>query len=113
MSVHIEFNKDAVLARVKAANEKALELVTGQFIKDANEYCPVDTETLRRSAITASKPKEGLAIWDTPYAKKRYYTGAPSRDRNPKASIMWAQKAMDGNKKTYQDTWQKIIKQEV
>lgn len=44
-------------------------------------------------------------IWDTPYAKRQYYTGKPSHDVNVNASILWAQKAAD----KYRGDWARML----
>lgn len=98
--------------------------VTESVIEYGNEYAPQDqgvliassligstvpdkvsrnnwTDEDKRiySAASGSDPKNGLAVWDTPYAKKRYYTGTPSHDVNPQASLMWAEKGVNTHKK--------------
>jgi hypothetical protein len=113
MSVRITFDKAKAAARIHAASEKATYVITNEFIKDANYFCKEDTGELERSAIRASRPEEGLAIWDTPYAKNQLYTGKPSTDRNPNASTMWGHKAKRKNKDKYNRMTQKIIDQEV
>ena len=57
---------------------------------------------MRDSALISSRPEDGLAVWDTPYAKKVYFTGEPSKDVNPNASLMWAQKGVDTHRKELQ-----------
>ena len=39
-----------------------------------------------------------------PYAKRVYYTGSPSKEVNPNASLMWCEKAAGTNR----GDWQKI-----
>lgn len=111
--VEVHFDAARVKARVEAANKEATPIITNEFIKDSNYYCREDTGELERSAIRASRPEEGLAIWDTPYAKKMYYTGTPSRDRNPNASLMWGHKAARKNKAKYARMAQAIANKKV
>ena len=73
--------------------------VTESVIEYGNEYVKEDQGILKDSAFISSRPKDGLAIWDTPYAKKQYYTGTPSHDVNPQASLMWAEKGVNTHKK--------------
>jgi hypothetical protein len=113
MSVRVELNKAAVMARIKNAAADATPVITNEFIKDANYYCREDTGELERSAIRASRPEDGLAVWDTPYAKRMYYTGRPSLDRNKNASLMWAHKAARKFKAKYQTMAQKILDRRV
>lgn len=113
MRVKVEFNKSAVKARVEGAKNKGLTIITDAFVKDANFYCRQDSGELMRSAIRVSEPEKGRAIWDTPYAKRMYYTGTPAKDVNPNASLMWGHKAALQNNDKYQRMLQKIIDQEV
>lgn len=113
MGVKITFDAAAAKARIEASSKKAITVVSNELLKDANFYCREDTGELIRSAIRASKPEEGLLVWDTPYAKTAYFVGHPSPDTNPNASLMWAQKAADENRKTYKEMWQKVIEKEV
>lgn len=105
----MKIDKAAIRAKVEADKKKALPIITNEFIKDANYYCKEDTGELERSAIRASKPEEGEAVWDTPYAKRQYYTGQPSTDKNPNASTLWAHKADAENRKKYQQMYQDIV----
>ncbi len=108
-----EFNSAGVKARAEAAAREATPIITNELIKDGNYYCKEDTGELERSAIRASIPEQGLAIWDTPYAKKQYYTGRPSLDRNPNAATMWAHKAIRTFKAKYQRIAQAIADRRV
>ncbi len=62
-------------------------------------YTRFDTGELMRSAKTASEFKEGRLIWDTPYARRAYYIGKPSKDKHPKATLQWAHVAYKNNRK--------------
>lgn len=73
--------------------------VTEAVIEYGNIFVREDQGTLKDSALIASRPKDGLAIWDTPYAKRVYYTGTPSTDVNPDASLQWAEKGVRTYKK--------------
>lgn len=79
------------MKRVKAGTLGATIAVTNQLLEYAEPLVPVAEGILKDSASIASRPEEGLAIWDTPYAKKQYYTHETKN--------MWAQKAVDRNKK--------------
>jgi hypothetical protein len=96
---------------VEAASKKAQTVITNEFIKDANYYCREDTSMLIKSSLQASKPEEGLAVWDTKYARKVYYTGFPSKDVNPNASTLWGEKAKKQHKDKYKKMGQKIAKE--
>ena len=91
---------------IEQAFDKALFAVREQILTDCNYYVKVDQGILRDSAYTRH-PKQMVleVVWDTPYAKRQYYTGKPSTDVNVNASILWAQKAAD----KYRGDWARII----
>ncbi|MPW26258.1 minor capsid protein [Alkalibaculum sp. M08DMB] len=113
MGVTVTFNKQAVKARISTATEKGTYILANELLKDSNYYAREDSGELIRSSIRASNIKKGTLIWDTPYAKKMYYVGSPSRDKNPNASTLWAQKAADENKEKYLRIVQKVMDNEV
>lgn len=74
---------------------------------DCNKFCKKKTGRL----IASSHPNllTGELIWDTPYAKRAYYTGTPDKSVNPDASLMWAAKAARLNS----ERWRQIIVKEL
>ena len=128
--VTITTNRAQIAARIKAGVEKMIPAVTEQVLADCQEFVPQDQNVLRataaintsyaskfqpdkdlppeKQAILASAEgsdiEHGRIVWDTPYARKVYMTGSPSRDKNKNASILWCEKAKD----TYGKDWQKI-----
>lgn len=99
MPIKVKTNKGLVAARIREASKLARIAVTEQVIQYGNGYVRVDQGTLRDSALAASDPENGLAVWDTPYARRVYFTGTPSTDVNPDASLMWADKGVKTHKK--------------
>lgn len=89
----------AIQAKIKAGNSMMIPAVTEAVIEYGNVFVPEDQGTLKDSALIASRPQDGLAIWDTPYAKRRYYTGTPSKDKNQNASLQWVEKGVNTYKK--------------
>lgn len=88
----------AIQMKIKAGESAMVPAVTEAVIEYGNIYVREDQGALKDSALISSRPKEGLAIWDTPYAKKVYFTGTPSKDINPEASLMWAEKGVNLHK---------------
>ena len=113
MGVKITFDKSNLSMRIKGASKKSQKVVANELLKDSNYYAKKDSGELIESSIRASKLEEGLLIWDTPYAKKQYYTGKASKDSNPNATTMWAHKAIMENKKKYVKIAQRITDSEV
>ena len=104
MGVKVTVDKSRVAARIKAAKETMIPAVAEQALSDCNYFARRDQGTMIESSETASDLQKGELVWDTPYAKKVYYTGSPSKDANPNASLMWCEKA----KNTYGKDWQAI-----
>lgn len=94
MGVKIDINTTQIMGKIKAGAEAATIAVTEAVIEYGNIFVREDQGTLKDSALRASKPKQGKAIWDTPYAKRVYYTGTPSKDKNPDASLQWVEKGV-------------------
>lgn len=103
MSVKIKLYEDAIKTRIKSGTELATIAVTEAVVEYGNIFVREDQGTLKDSALIKSQPKKGLALWDTDYAKRVYYTGTPSKDVNANASLMWAQKGIDTHKTELQE----------
>ena len=119
MGVKIDINTTQIMSKIKAGAEAATIAVTEAVIEYGNIFVREDqgvlmassligtslTDTVNKSnwneedkknyaSAAGSKPKQGKAIWDTPYAKRVYYTGTPSKDKNPDASLQWVEKGV-------------------
>lgn len=100
--VKVEFkpNKARIETKIRAGSQAMTIAVTEAVIEYGNLYVRFDQGELRDSALKKSVPKKGLAIWEKGnFAKKLYYTGTPSKDKNPQASLMWAEKGVKTHKK--------------
>lgn len=94
MAVKIKSDRARIAQRVQNGTQAARAAVVEHILATCIELelVPVAEGALRDSAQTASIPKAGKAIWDTDYAKRQYYTHATKR--------MWAQRAVDSQRKT-------------
>ena len=99
MAVKITRNMPQIRAKIEAGTELATIAVTEAVVEYGNIFVREDQGTLKDSALIKSRPRDGVAVWDTPDAKKVYYTGQPSKDKNPQASLMWAEKGVKTYKK--------------
>lgn len=90
---------------ITGAFEKALFALKEQALSDCNYYCRQDQGTLIDSSRAVQNGMSVDLTWNTPYAKKVYYTGNPSKNVNPNASLMWAAKAKD----TFGRDWERIL----
>lgn len=113
MSVKVSLDKMKVLERLNSATGKCTEVLANEVLKDSNNLARVDSGEMVRSSIRSSNLKEGKLIWNTPYAKKAYYVGNPSKDKNPNAQLMWAHKAVAQNKEKYKNILNEVLKREV
>lgn len=95
MAVKISIDRSRVAARIKAGKMAMVAAVAEQALSDCNYFAKRDQGTLIESSQTASDLENGLLVWNTPYARKQYYTGTPSLDQNPNASILWCEEAHD------------------
>ena len=93
---------------VEKACGKALFAASEQILTD----CNTDIKHLEGALEDSSQHSVNLLTltltWNTPYAKKQWYTGKPSDTSlrfHPKASIMWAVKA----EQEYGKDWQRIL----
>ncbi len=112
MSVKVNTDYSTILKRIKRGEQALKKQVTEAVIAYGNVYCPEDTGDLKRSAISASRPQEGKAIWDKEYAAKVYYgVGVHfSKDRNPNAQAEWAEVGVQTHRKEIDATAQKAFK---
>ena len=99
MGIKITRNTSAIQMKIKAGESAMIPAVTESVIAYGNIFVREDQGALKDSALIKSRPQEGVAVWDTPYAKKVYYTGIPSKDVNANASLMWAEKGVKTYKK--------------
>lgn len=128
--VTVKINHGRVAAKIKAGAGAMIVAVTEQVLADCQEYVPQDQNVLRASAAVntsvsskyspgekaterqladlsgaeGSDVKKGEIVWDMPYARKRYFTGTPSHNKNKKASILWCEVAHAA----HGEDWQKI-----
>lgn len=109
--IKITHNRAQIERRISAGAANAVTVVTEQVVKDSNYFCREDQGTLIASSQTASDYKAGKAVWDTPYAKRVYYTGTPSRDKNANASLMWVEKARARSGKQWEQSANKAFKE--
>lgn len=97
------YNKNATISRLKSLfYGKALPVVAETQLSDCNVYVRMQDGTLADSARVEDGGKR--ITWNTPYAKRVYYTGTPSKARNPNASLRWCEVA----KRKYSGQWARL-----
>lgn len=112
----IEFDGNKVKIRVNRSRDIGMSALGEQALKDANFFCKQDSGALIDNSKTESQLIPDASgtirlIWNTPYAKRQYYTGQPSPDKNANASMMWAHKGEEANKETHLAILQKAARE--
>lgn len=83
--------------------QQALPIVAEQITTDCNEFVRMQSGALAASGHPEANGSR--VVWNTPYAKRMYYTGTPKRNVNPQASLRWCEKA----KRKYSQQWAGMI----
>ncbi len=111
--VQLESNAKEFVERFEKLAEKARYLLSSQVLADSNKHARMDTGEMIFSSQRASDLPKGLLVWDTPYAKRVYFTGTPSTDRNPDAELMWVHVARDRYGKDWLAMFEQLARNEV
>lgn len=94
MAVRIEINENSIKAKIDNAWSSGREMLCSQILKDCNLYCKEDTGMLIMSSFIHSRLKDGVLIWNTPYAARQYYEIQTAyKDVNSKATWRWVEVA--------------------
>ena len=113
MAYTVNFNKNNIKRNITKVSDKGQEILSQQVLKDSNVYARLDSGEMIASSLRASNFKDGVLVWDTPYAKRVYYTGTPSKDVNSNASRLWFEVAKKKKLKTWVKVLDNIIKKGV
>ena len=102
MSVKITINEQGIKAKIDNVWSSGLEMLSSQILRDCNEFCKEDQGYLIMSSYIHSKLKEGLLIWNTPYAARQYYEIQTAyKSPNHNATWRWCEVA----KQKYKARW--------
>lgn len=106
-SVRIQMDKGRIRRAADSAWDAARPLLAETILTDCNTYCRFDEGALVESGHT----EDGGAsiVYDTPYAKRVYYTGTPRTHRNPSAKLMWCDYARKQHKREWEKRAQKLM----
>ena len=104
MSVKIKINEQGIKATIDSTWHNGVEMLASQILRDCNEFCKEDTGMLIMSSYIHSKLKEGLLIWNTPYAARQYYAIETAyKSPNHNATWRWVEVARN----RYHERWAK------
>lgn len=102
-------SKHLTIEKLRSAYEHgALPTVAEQILSDCNTYVRMQDGTLADSARVEDGGKR--ITWNTPYAKKVYFTGTPRKNVNPKATLRWCEAAERRFSKQWADLATKLVK---
>lgn len=104
MPVKIKIDPNQVGARVMGTfNNEVLPALSEEILADCNEYVKLgDSKQLRDSSQRHSRLKEGILIWETPYAKRQYWEIQTSL--TPGRTWRWCETA----KRKCKDKWRAL-----
>lgn len=101
--MRITINKAQVQAKVQGAWDKALFGLTWEILADCNEYVKRSpNHTMRDSSLIHSRCKEGLIVWETPYAKRQYWEIKTAL--TPGTTWRWVETA----KRKHMEQWKRL-----
>ena len=104
MAVRIQINENSIRATIDNTWQSGREMLCSQILRDCNLYCKEDTGMLIMSSLIHSRLKDGLLIWNTPYAARQYYEIPTAyTDVNSNASWRWCEVA----KQNHLSEWQR------
>ena len=90
---------------LEQASAEGTIAVAEQAKTDSNYFVRLDQGQLKESADAQRDGNNATLTYNTPYAATVYYTGKPSRDINPNASLMWIETAY----KRFKHDWNAIM----
>jgi len=93
-SCRLEIDVGKVEKRFEPKYLAGQKWLDNEVLKDCDEYVPMRTGNLRNSGIRGTTLGSGKVIYNAPYAASCYYAKRTfSKDKHPKASAQWFEKA--------------------
>lgn len=105
--MRIDINENVVAARVNEAWRRGLPLLTNEVLRDCNEFAKLDTGALRASAQTASDFSNGIVRWNTPYARRQYWSIPTAYE--PGTCWQWCEAAKAAYSQRWADQAQRLL----
>lgn len=102
MPVKFNISERHIGVKIDQSFANAREAISTVVLSDCNRYCKEDTGLLIISSYIHSRLKDGLLIWQTPYAARQYYEIRTAyTDVNPNATWRWVDTARKNEGKTW------------
>lgn len=112
MGVRIDINTGKIVGKVKNAWQAALYPLSEQVLTDCNEFCKQANGDLIASSQQYSRPRDGILVWKTAYARRQYWEiRTASHDKNPRATWRWCAAAKRAYKKDWEKLAEKLMKE--
>jgi len=103
--MNFSVNRTLYKSLLENATREGLLAVGEQALSDSNEFVRIDQGQLKASGRFDLVGHDVELSYNTPYAKRVYYTGKPSHAVNANAALQWMHKA----KQKYGADWLKIM----
>ena len=103
--VVFDVNTALYKATLEMASAEGTIAVAEQALTDSNYFVRVDQGDLKQSADAQREGNNANLTYNTSYAADVYYTGTPSHDVNPNATLMWIETAY----KKFKNDWNAIM----
>lgn len=102
MSMEFQVNRALYQGLLEQGTKAGTKAVAEQLLTDCDEYIKWDLGTMHDSGRVESEGNDAGVSWNTPYAKRQYYTGKGiQHGKNANPGIMWAHKAESAHKADY------------
>lgn len=99
MNCTLELDVNKCVGRFEPKYATGQKWLDNEVLKDCDEYVPMRTGNLRNSGIRGTNIGSGKVIYNAPYASECYYSKRTfSKDKHPKATSAWFEKAKAVNK---------------
>jgi len=98
----VEIDERKIHREFGVSNGTAQMALDMQVLKDTYQYVPRDSGRLADSGYIASQVGKGRLYYDTPYAKRQYYT-LPNKSEapHPLATMRWFEVSKAANKSAW------------
>ena len=103
--MNFQVNRAFYKALLENSTEAGLVALGEQALTDSNEFVRVYEGDLKKSGRVERDGKDVMVTYNTPYAKRVYYTGRPSHAVNPNAVLQWIHHAQ----KVHGSDWLRIM----
>jgi hypothetical protein len=101
---------DAFGQRLNEAPEKGQAMFDEEVARMTDKYVPFQTGMLANSVITASQIGKGELVYNTPYARSRYFLHASGSDlRDGVRGSYWGHRSVADNKTHFADFARKAV----